>query len=86
MVDLQTLATMFGGIGVGVAAIYYLMMLRNNERLRRRDLVFQKLQVPLQFYEAYYPVLWTKDWSSYEEFRGKHYVGRSDLYPTLHIF
>ena len=86
MVDLallQSVSYIAGALGVCVAAFYYVMMLRSSEKTRKRDLVFQKLQVPLQFYEAYYPVLWTKDWKNYEEFRGKHYVDKTDLYPKV---
>ncbi len=82
MVEAQTLTTMFGGIGVGVAAFYYVMMLRNNENLKKRDFVFQKLQAPIQFYEAYGPVMWTSDWKTYEEFRQKYYH-KPDLMPKL---
>jgi hypothetical protein len=82
MVDAQTLTTMFGGIGVGVAAIYYVMMIRNNEKQRKRDFVFQKLQAPLQFYEAYGTLLYTRDWKTYEEFREKYYW-KTDLMPKL---
>ena len=71
MVDAQTLTTMFGGIGVGVAAIYYIMMLRNTEKMRRRDLVFQRLQMPLQFYQVYGELINAIDISSFETLRTK---------------
>jgi hypothetical protein len=71
MVDAQTLTTMFGGIGVGVAAIYYVMMLRHTEKLRRRDLVFQRLQMPLQFYQVYGELLYARDITSFETQRTK---------------
>ena len=71
MVDAQTLTTMFGGIGVGVAAIYYILTLRNNERMRRRDLVLHRLQIPHEFYKAYYELLYARDITSYEVLREK---------------
>jgi hypothetical protein len=67
MVDAQTLTTMFGGIGVGVAAIYYVMMLRNVENIRRKDLIVQRLQLPLQYHDAYWTALNMMDWNTLEE-------------------
>jgi hypothetical protein len=86
MVDLSLLQSMSyiaGALGVCVAAIYYIMMLRNTEKIRRRDLIFQKLQVPLEFYEAYYPALRNRDWNSIEEFREKHILKESGLMPKV---
>ncbi len=71
LVDAQTLTTMFGGIGVGVAAFYYIMMLRSTEKIRRRDLVFQRLQMPIQFYQAYGELLYARDITSFEVLRTK---------------
>ena len=73
MIDAQTLTTMFAGIGVGIAAIYYVITLYNTDRLRRRDLVFQRLQVQMQqHYDAFYTVMKMTDWKTTEEFERKY--------------
>ena len=44
MVDAQTLTTIFAGIGVGVAAFYYALNLRETTRNRRATLTTNLLQ------------------------------------------
>jgi hypothetical protein len=91
MVDVQTLTTMFGGIGVGVAAIYYVMMLRNNEKLRRRDLVFQRLQPATREFTAALYSTFKMQWKTIEEFRRKYNYwsnpdAMTDIYYVLNHF
>ena len=76
MVDialLQSVSYIAGALGVCVAALYYVMMLRSTEKIRRRDLVFQRLQVPMQqHYDAFYTVMKMTDWKTTEEFERKY--------------
>jgi len=45
MVDAQTLTTMFGGIGIGVAAIYYIFNMRAQTRTREAQLFMQSFNI-----------------------------------------
>ncbi len=47
------------------------MMLRSTEEIRRRDLVFQRLQMPIQFHKAYGELLYARDITSFEALRTK---------------
>jgi hypothetical protein len=49
-----------------------MMMVRNMENARKKDIVFQRLQTLMQFYETYADVLYTIEFRSYEEFREKY--------------
>ncbi len=83
---------MFGGIGVGLAAIYYIMMLYNNEKLKRRDLVFQRLQPSTrEFTRALFTTYRMTDWKTVEEYRRKYsyYIDpelNADFYYVLNHF
>jgi hypothetical protein len=59
--------------GVLVAAAYYIQNMRVNEKIRRRDIVFQRLNVNvLQHYKIFYDVVRMVDWETLEEFRRKY--------------
>jgi hypothetical protein len=68
---------MAGALGVCIAAVYYIMMLRNMENARRKDLVFQRLQMPIQFFQVYSELLADRDITSYQALREK-YVGKPE--------
>ncbi len=55
-----------------VAAFYYVMALRNNEKTRKNSLVYQRLQALHQFYDSYFAVLLMTDWNTMEEFYQKY--------------
>jgi hypothetical protein len=83
LATLQAVSYIMGSLGVFVAAVYYVYNMRNAEKLRRRDIVFQRLQSSqLQFFEAYGYLLGLRDWETYEEFREKHY-GKPEVMPKL---
>ena len=64
---------MVAATGVLVAAAYYVQNLRTNEKIRRRDMVFQRLNVnTIQWYNILYDVLKMVDWETLEEFRRKY--------------
>ena len=74
MVDLallQSLSYVAGALGVCVAAVYYVMMVRNNEKLRRRDLVFQRLQPATRDFTAALFSTYKMQWETIEEIRRK---------------
>jgi len=76
MVDvslLQSLSYVAAAIGVCVAAFYYVSMIRNMEKIRRRDMVFQKLNInTLEHYKVLFDVQKMVDWDTFEEFERKY--------------
>jgi hypothetical protein len=82
LVTLQTISYIVGGVGVCVAAVYYVMMVRNMENARKKDIVFQRLQMPLQFYQAYGELLYARDITSFETLRTK-WGGKPDEMAKL---
>jgi hypothetical protein len=75
MVDLavlQSVSYIAGALGVCVAATYYVMAIRNNEKTRKNSLVYQRLQALHQFYDSYFAVLLMTDWNTMEEFLKKY--------------
>ena len=76
MVDialLQSVSYIAGALGVCVAAFYYVSMIRNIEKSRRRDVVFQKLNVNmLDYYKTFFEVMKMVDWDTFEEFEKKY--------------
>ena len=69
MVDVQTLTTMFGGIGVGVAAIYYMMNLRMTRRKHIIDntILYGNLLDNKELVKQWHHVLFEQQFSSYDE-------------------
>jgi hypothetical protein len=76
MVDLSEIQAayyMVAATGVLVAAAYYIQNIRINEKIRRRDQVFQKLQVNmLQHNNVLYEVMNMTDWKTLEELTLKY--------------
>jgi hypothetical protein len=68
---LQSVSYIAGALGVCVAAVYYVMIVRNMENARKKDIVFQRLQMPLQFYQIYGELLYARDITSFETLRTK---------------
>jgi hypothetical protein len=77
LVDVQTLTTMFGGIGVGVAAIYYMMNLRMTRRKQIIDntILYGNLLDNKELVKQWHQVLFEQQFSSYDEWAEKY---RSD--------
>ena len=61
MVDPQTLTTMFGGIGVGVAAIYYVMTLRVQQNNMKTTLETRQTQLFMDIYKTWASKEFQKD-------------------------
>ena len=60
-------------LGVCVAAVYYIMTLRNSEKTRRNDIISNRLQLrSLEYYLVYNEVMKMTDWSTWEEFSDKY--------------
>ena len=75
MVDLallQSVSYIAGALGVCVAAVYYVIMMRNIENTRKKDLINQRLQQNMTYLDAYWTALNMTDWSTLEEFYAKY--------------
>jgi len=88
LVVLQSLSYMAGALGVCVAAVYYVMNIRNAEKARRREIIFRKL--PTQdryYYDAFYTVAKMTDFNTPEEFREKynHWVKHDAFCKLMYI-
>jgi hypothetical protein len=70
---LQSISYIAGATGVCIGAIYYIVTLRDTEKVRRRDMVFQKLQINMnQYFNILYDVLGMTDWNNLEEWASKY--------------
>jgi hypothetical protein len=85
MVDAQTLTTMFGGIGVGVAAIYYMMNLRMTRRKQKIDntILYGNFLTDKQFVKQWHNVLFEQQFSNYDEW-AKKYRSDSEAFSNLY--
>jgi len=64
---------MVAATGVLVAAVYYIQNLRINEKIRRRDLVFQRLHTSSRdFNKALFTTFRMTDWNTIQEWRDKY--------------
>jgi len=73
MVDIQTVSFIVAGISVTLAAIYYLINIRINNRARQA-MILSSLQSRIdtpEFWERYIDILWVYKEMSYEEYREK---------------
>ena len=94
MVDVQTLTTMFGGIGVGVAAIYYILTLRNSQRTQELALKAQQQSVETrqsqilmsiyqsmssyEYQKTWYDIVYNWKWINYDDFMTKYGPGNPE--------
>ena len=70
-----------------MAAFYYVTMVRNMENTRRKDLIVQRLQLPLQYHDAYWTALRMYDFETLEEFLTKYGNGTEnyDMFIKLQM-
>ena len=76
MVDLamlQSVSYIAGALGVCVAAIYYIITLRNSEKSRAREVIYNRSQMHrLEFYNALNVVFTMTGFNTYDEFDKKY--------------
>ena len=73
MVDIQTVSFLIAGVSVSIAAIYYLLNIKNDYR-SRQALILSSLQSRIdtpEFWERYIDIVWVYRGMSYEEFSKK---------------
>jgi len=95
MVDIQTLTTMFGGIGIGVAAIYYIFNLRETMRNRRVTLTNALMQTFLsEEVSKRWIEIMQAEWEDFDDFYKKYdstvnpdnYAKRDSFWRTFDIW
>jgi hypothetical protein len=70
---LQSISAVATATGVCVAALYYIMTLRNSEKTRQNDIISNRLQLrSLEYYLTYNEVMMMTDWNTFEEFTKKY--------------
>ena len=71
--EIQAAYYMVAATGVLVAAAYYIQNMRNLEKIRKRDLIFQRLQPSSRdFVKSYHHVMRMTDWKTVKEWRQKY--------------
>ena len=70
MVDAQTISIIFAGVSIGLAAIYYMMTLRNQDRTRQTQLFMSLFETYME--ESYQiseaTMLNDWQWNDFEDF------------------
>ena len=74
MIDAQTISIVFAGVSIGLAAIYYIMTLRNQHRSRQAQL-FMELYSQFntsEFNKATDEIFFLWNWTDYDDFMKKY--------------
>jgi len=81
MVDAQTISIVFAGLSIGLAAIYYMLTLRNSQRAQRLQLETRQAQLLMQLFtrlnerglhDQISEILVRWEWSDFVEFMEKY--------------
>lgn len=72
MVDVD-LSVIFAGLSIAASILYYASVLRNANKARQRELIYQKYQsYSLEYAKAFQEVTLMRDWKDYDEFEDKY--------------
>lgn len=78
MVSLEVVAILLSGIGISASLVYYAQVLRNTNKSRLREVIFQRAQVYSSSYtEAFAATRTMNDWETVEEFQSKYGISAS---------
>jgi hypothetical protein len=89
MVSLEVLALVLTGLSISASILYYSNILRNAERARRRDIMFQRINIINEdFYDKWVKLFsepWTtfKEWTEYREEHPESYNFIAYIMMTL---
>jgi transposase-like protein len=73
MASFEFLAIILTGLGLTASIFYYAMVLRNTNKSRLRDVIFQRAQVYSSYYtESFAATRNMTDWDTVEEFKAKY--------------
>jgi hypothetical protein len=72
MVDIEIITQVVPALGVIVALLYYSYTIRNTEKIRRKDFIFQSnLARTTEFFDIFYKIAEMWDYDTQEEFNNK---------------
>jgi hypothetical protein len=70
---IEYLPLVLTGLGLAASIVYYAYVVRNAERARRRDIIFQRFQgYSVDYFRAYNNVALQNDWKTPEEYIVKY--------------
>jgi hypothetical protein len=81
MVNAQTISIIFAGLSIGLAAIYYMMTLRNSQKAQQLQLETRQAQMFMQLYDRFNQkehqrtwteTIWRMDWDDYQDWYHKY--------------
>ena len=86
MASFEFLAIILTGLGLTASIFYYAMVLRNTNKSRLRDVIFQRAQVYSSYYtESFAATRNMTDWDTVEEFKAKYGIS-VNLFKNLILF
>jgi len=87
MVDIQTISIAIASAGVFVAAIYYVLQLRHQSRMRQTDLVVRLYSAfsGKELQEAYLEVRYRMEFVDYDDFMKKYGVPAKSVLPLWQV-
>ena len=91
MVDAQTISIVFAGLSIGLAAIYYMLTLRNSQKAQQLQLETRQAQLFMQIYYTWSSreninvrrELRTWTWTDYDDFIKKYGEANNSEANTL---
>ena len=73
MISLDVIALVLTGLSITVSIIYYAGVLRNSDKARMREMIYQRFQLANQDYiKTFFEVSTYTDWSTIKEFEKKY--------------
>jgi len=87
MVDIQTVSIAIASAGVFVAAIYYVIQIRHQSRMRQTDLVVRLYSAfsGKELQEAYFETVYGFEFADYDDFMKKYRMPAKPILPLWQI-
>jgi len=87
MVDIQTVSIAIASAGVFVAAIYYVLQLRHQNRMRETDLVVRLYSAfsGKELQEAYFETVYRMEFVDYDDFMKKYRMPAKSILPLWQV-
>jgi len=87
VVDIQTVSIVIASAGVFAAAIYYILQLRHQSRMRQTDLVVRLYSAfsGKELQEAYFETVYGFEFADYDDFMKKYRMPAKPILPLWQI-
>ena len=87
MVDIQTISIAIASAGVFAAAIYYILQLRHQSRMRQTDLVVRLYSAfsGKELQEAYFETAYGFEFADYDDFMKKYRMPSKPILPLWQV-